>query len=135
MSERNIYLYWVGKEYKLISILRRLIYLHSTSGVGYKVNLINNIKTEYCFYYSRYTYSLKKLLKAIGDANMHNIDTYTSTTLHLNEKIKDLIQIVNEITRELNCILNLQKLSNADKTTVIDYLNIIDNIVDNASRF
>lgn len=39
---RNIFLYWVGKEYKLISILRNLIYLHSTNGVGYKVNLITD---------------------------------------------------------------------------------------------
>jgi len=46
MESRNIYLYWVGKEYKLISILRNLIYLHSTSGKGYNVNLIteHNIK-------------------------------------------------------------------------------------------
>ena len=38
---RNVYLYWVGKEYKLISILRNLIYLHSTNGIGYNVILIN----------------------------------------------------------------------------------------------
>ncbi len=46
MESRNIYLYWVGKEYKLISILRNLIYLHSTSGKEYKVNLLteHNIK-------------------------------------------------------------------------------------------
>jgi hypothetical protein len=30
---RCVYLYWVGKEYTLISILRRLIYLHSTNEV------------------------------------------------------------------------------------------------------
>ena len=42
METRNIYLYWVGKEYKLISILRKLIYLHSTNGKGYKVNLITD---------------------------------------------------------------------------------------------
>ena len=42
MEARNIFLYWVGKEYNLISILRRLIYLHSTSGKGYKVHLITN---------------------------------------------------------------------------------------------
>jgi hypothetical protein len=39
--ERNLFLYWVGKEYKLISILRNLIHLHSTSGKGYTVKLIN----------------------------------------------------------------------------------------------
>ena len=42
MKNKNIYLYWVGKEYKLISILRNLIYLHSTNGEGYKVILITN---------------------------------------------------------------------------------------------
>lgn len=46
MTTRNIFLYWVGKEYKLISILRKLIYLHSTNGAGYNVILITdkNIK-------------------------------------------------------------------------------------------
>ena len=40
--DRNLFLYWNGNEYKLILILRRLIYLHSTHGKGYKVNLITN---------------------------------------------------------------------------------------------
>jgi hypothetical protein len=42
MESRNIFLYWVGKNYKLISILRNLIYLHSTNGKGYKVILLND---------------------------------------------------------------------------------------------
>lgn len=37
---RNIFLYWVGKDYKLISLLRQLIYLHSTNGNGYRVHFI-----------------------------------------------------------------------------------------------
>jgi len=41
-NNRNVFIYWVGKEYKLISILRNLIYLHSTNGKGYKVHLIND---------------------------------------------------------------------------------------------
>ena len=41
MSERNVYLYWVGKEYSLILLLRKLIYLHSKSGNGYNVHLID----------------------------------------------------------------------------------------------
>ena len=59
-TDRNIYLYWVGKEYKLISILRDLIYLHSTNGIGYKVNLITekNIK-EYIKDIPDYFTSLK----------------------------------------------------------------------------
>ena len=39
--ERNVYMYWVGNEYKLILILRRLIYLHSKNGKGYNVILLN----------------------------------------------------------------------------------------------
>lgn len=48
MYNRNIFIYWVGKEYKLIKILRNLIYLHSKNGKGYNVILITekNI-TEY----------------------------------------------------------------------------------------
>ena len=39
-TKRNVFLYWVGKEYKLISILRNMMYLHSTNGKGYNVVLI-----------------------------------------------------------------------------------------------
>ena len=38
----NFYLYWFGPEYKLIKILRNLIYLHSTNGDGFMVHHINN---------------------------------------------------------------------------------------------
>lgn len=38
--DRNIFLYWTGREYKLIKIFRNLIYLHSTNGKGYSVHLI-----------------------------------------------------------------------------------------------
>jgi hypothetical protein len=41
MHNNNIYLYWVGKEYKLIKILKKFIYLHSKNGRAYKVHLIN----------------------------------------------------------------------------------------------
>lgn len=41
-QKRNVFLYWIGKEYKLISILRTLIYLNSTNGVGYNVILITH---------------------------------------------------------------------------------------------
>ncbi len=42
MAERNVFLYWVNKEYILIKILRNLIHLHSASGKGYKVHLITD---------------------------------------------------------------------------------------------
>jgi hypothetical protein len=38
----NVYLYWTGPDIKLIKILRKLIYLHSKSGNGYNVHLINH---------------------------------------------------------------------------------------------
>jgi hypothetical protein len=40
MTSRNLFLYWVGYEFKLITVLRKLIYLHATNGNGYKVHLI-----------------------------------------------------------------------------------------------
>jgi hypothetical protein len=42
MDKRNIFLYWTGKTYKLVSILQKLVYLHSTSGKGYSIHLIND---------------------------------------------------------------------------------------------
>jgi hypothetical protein len=41
-QKRNLFLYWIGQEYKLISILRKLIYLHSTNGQGYNTILITH---------------------------------------------------------------------------------------------
>lgn len=38
---RNIFIYWVGHEYKLIKILRRIMELNSTKGGGYNLVLIN----------------------------------------------------------------------------------------------
>ena len=45
--KRNIFLFWEGKDYKLITILRDLIYYHSTNGSGYQVHFINysNLKS------------------------------------------------------------------------------------------
>jgi hypothetical protein len=40
--ERNVFIYWSGKEYSLINILRNLIFLHSTNGEGYNVHFIND---------------------------------------------------------------------------------------------
>lgn len=37
----NVFLYWIGKEYKIIKFLRALIYHHSNNGKNYKVHLIN----------------------------------------------------------------------------------------------
>ena len=42
ISQNNVFLYWVGKEFKLIKILRDLIYLHSNNNKSYTVHLINH---------------------------------------------------------------------------------------------
>lgn len=39
---RNVFIYWVGKDYKLINILRKLIYLHSDNGKGYNIHFITD---------------------------------------------------------------------------------------------
>jgi hypothetical protein len=54
--ERNVFIYWIGKDYSLIRILRDLMFKHQESGKGYKLHYINpsNIKnylpnTPRCF--------------------------------------------------------------------------------------
>ena len=39
---RNVFLYWVGKEYKVIKRLRKLIYMHSMFGTAYTVHLLDD---------------------------------------------------------------------------------------------
>lgn len=41
-NDRNVFIYWVGKEYKLIKILRELMYYHSNNGKNYKLHFIND---------------------------------------------------------------------------------------------
>ncbi len=44
--ERNVFIYWVGKEFKLIKKLRDIIYYHSDNGNNYKVFLLNRDNIE-----------------------------------------------------------------------------------------
>lgn len=41
-SDNNVFIYWVGKEYKIIKFMRALIHHHSNGGKNYKVHLINH---------------------------------------------------------------------------------------------
>ena len=66
-----------------------------------------SVKKEYCFYDSRYRYSLQQLIKALqsgyNDTNQSNqqvIQKYLKMTQGLNQKLNDLAQLVNEITRK-----------------------------------
>lgn len=61
----NVYLYWVGNENNLIKILRKLIYLHSTSGNGYNVHLINHDNiNNYVSYIPDFFYDLAPAFQA-----------------------------------------------------------------------
>jgi hypothetical protein len=42
MDTRNIFIYWTGQDISLITLLRKLMYLHSSNGKGYNVNFITD---------------------------------------------------------------------------------------------
>ena len=67
---------------------------------------IDGLKAEYCYYDSRYRYALTQLIGKIQagytDTNQQNaqlIQTYLRATQSLNQKLNDLTQISNEVTR------------------------------------
>lgn len=71
-------------------------------------SIIANVQSEYCFYYSRYKYSLEKLLNAIrqgyitnSQENQRLVQKYLQSTQTLNKKLNDLTQIVNGVTNEM----------------------------------
>ena len=79
-----------------------------------QTELIGNLKTEYCYYYSRYKYALDKLFKSISENNVSKCENtlqpnsdsqmkimvYMFKTDILNIKMNVLIQIISSITDE-----------------------------------
>ena len=75
-----------------------------------QTELIGNLKTEYCHYYSRYKYSLYRLFKLIesscitqstkDEKSMMQWTKYISDIKELNVKMNVLIQIISSITDE-----------------------------------
>lgn len=70
--------------------------------------LLKNTELEYCFYESRYKYSLERLLSAINQGYNNNtgvvqteIQKYLTSTQVLNQKLNDLTQIINGITEDM----------------------------------
>lgn len=70
-----------------------------------KQELLDNIKSEYCFYDSRYKYALDKLFSLINQSynnktseSSSSVQQYLSYTQSLNQRLNDLTQIVNGIT-------------------------------------
>jgi hypothetical protein len=70
--------------------------------------LLKDIQAEYCFYESRYKYSLEQLFNSINIGYNNNtgdvqasIQKYLSSTQTLNQKLNDLVQIINGITEDM----------------------------------
>jgi len=86
-------------------------------------SFINSIKSEYCFYESRYFYSINKLISDL-QRGFSSTDPATATTINLslttakmlNTRLNDFIQIVNGIT-------NYKYRTADDYNTVISNLN------------
>jgi hypothetical protein len=93
--------------------------------------LIENIKSEYCFYYARYRYTLNKLFTSLRGANLKDTKEsmsvlgYLGIAQGLNMKINDLIQIVNGVSAELLAT------SNSMETEIKDFDK---NIKENQSK-
>jgi hypothetical protein len=89
MITRNIYLYSIVKEYKLISILQNLIYLHSTNGIGYKIHLItdkniNDYIKDIPYYFSNLSYDHQAIFVKINVICDYGGIWLDSNTLVLN---------------------------------------------------
>ena len=62
--------------------------------------LLNTIKSEYCFYDSRYKYVLEKIFSEVQHGNPPT-QKYIVLAQALNRRLNDLIQIVNAITEDM----------------------------------
>lgn len=82
-----------------------------------QADLLKNVQAEYCFYESRYKYSLEQLLNAINQGYLNNtgntqtqIQKYLTSTQVLNQQLNDLTQIINGVTEYmLSSTTNLEK--------------------------
>lgn len=83
----------------------------TTSSLTYVTKVkefLQNAKSEYCFYDSRYRASLQYLFTAIRDTATNStdeakqvVDTRLQITQRLNRKVNDIVQIMNGITQKM----------------------------------
>jgi hypothetical protein len=84
---------------------------------------INNVKSEYCYYESRYFYAINKLISDL-QRGFNSTDPAVATTINLslttakllNTRLNDFIQIINGVT-------NYKYKTADDYNTVISNLN------------
>lgn len=142
-AENNVFLYWVGNEFKLITILRRLIYLHSKSGNGYKVHLINheNIK-DYVSYIPDFFYYLRPAFQAdyvrvsvICDYGGIWLDSDTIVMESLDTLFEKLNVTDGFFIRETNGLNNSNNICNGifgskpGTTLMLEWKNIIIEVM------
>jgi len=81
-------------------------------GTSKQTALLNTIKSEYCFYDSRYKYALEKIFSEVQQGQLTNTPTTSANTSSstkkyialaqaLNRRLNDLIQIVNALTEDM----------------------------------
>jgi flagellar motility protein MotE (MotC chaperone) len=70
--------------------------------------LLKNVQDEYCFYETRYKYSLEQLFNAIRQGYTNNtgdaqaaVQKYLQSTQALNQRLNDLTQIINGVTDDM----------------------------------
>ena len=113
-NQYNVFIYWVGNEYKLIKILRQLIYYHSFNNNNYKIHFINenNIR-EYIDYIPEIFHKLQPAHQA-DFVRVNVICKYggiwlDSDTIVMND-LSSLFNIINKkdgfLIKEYNSILN-----------------------------
>jgi hypothetical protein len=79
--------------------------------------LRNNIRDEYCFYYKRYMYILKKLLTTIATSNSNatGVNIMKQHTEDLNSKLNQILQLLQAL---VNSRLNTLKMYYGPNTGV-----------------
>ena len=91
-----------------------------------QAELLKNVQDEYCFYESRYKYSLEQLFNSINLGYMNNtgdaqasIQKYLQSTQALNQRLNDLTQIINGVTDDmLSSTTNLESEIKAFDTQI-----------------
>lgn len=113
-NQNNVFIYWVGNEYKLIKILRELMYYHSLNNNNYKIHFINenNIR-EYIDYIPEIFHKLQPAHQA-DFVRVNVICKYggiwlDSDTIVMND-LSSLFNTINKkdgfLIKEYNSILN-----------------------------
>ena len=82
---------------------------------------VNNVKAEYCWYFSRYANGINQLLDSV--INPNNTDTGGNTFSTLNDACKTLNNHLNDIVRFVQAVAKKRKSSLSGITENLNSLN------------